>query len=90
MKITFSFLKEPSNVNPVDNEAVSNELEVPVSVEETTLADSESRDKLPAASPEKSFISGTSRNPDALGMENKSALDHRNEHFSESCEEHDV
>ncbi|XWS53973.1 hypothetical protein CRYUN_Cryun10bG0047400 [Craigia yunnanensis] len=74
---------DTSDVHPVDNVAVSDELEVHESVEETTPADSESRDKLPAASPEKSFISGPSTNPDALGMDNKSD-------FSGSCVEHDV
>ncbi|XVF28846.1 hypothetical protein REPUB_Repub15cG0067300 [Reevesia pubescens] len=75
---------DTSNVHPV-------EVGVPVSVEGTLLAESGSRDKLAvSASPEKSFIDGTTTNPDALEMENKSALDLRDEDLSRSCEEHNV
>ncbi|XP_021290323.1 uncharacterized protein LOC110421152 [Herrania umbratica] len=79
-------------VEAVDNVAVSDEVEVGVSVEETTHAESECGDKSAEfASSEKSLISGKSTTPGALKMENKSsALDVPGEGISRSRKEHDV
>ncbi|XP_017633563.2 uncharacterized protein LOC108476025 [Gossypium arboreum] len=77
-------------VNQVDNVAVSDELEVRVSVKENTLAGSESRETLAmSASPEKALFSGTRTNCDAIEMETKSTLDLRKD-LSGYCEEHNV
>ncbi|KAA3485450.1 increased DNA methylation 1-like [Gossypium australe] len=77
-------------VNQVANVAVSDELEVRVSVKENTLAGSKSGEKLAmSASPEKALISGTGTNCDAIEMETISTLDLRKD-LSGYCEEHNV
>lgn len=63
------------NVDPVAKAVVSDEVEVGISVDKTTLADSQS-----SASAEKC---GATTNADALGMENKLAVDLRNGEFCE-------